>query len=165
MPGDRSFGRSSIEDNYSGDIFDEVVETCVFDVPRFLLNEPSSQLVKAHPQQFSKWTQKSMPATNKNLNGPLRGVKAKLKPKGLAMSKHGIIYPSLPALFVRKLASRFQNLLVKGHKMSIKKETLQAMLDASNRFFEQLGYDLRAYAQHANRRKIQESDVIAVMKR
>lgn len=67
-----------------------------------------------------------MPATYKNLDGPLRGFKANLKPKGLTISKHGIIYPSLPALFVRKLASRFQNLLVKGHKMSIKKDTLQA---------------------------------------
>ena len=106
-----------------------------------------------------------MLATNKNLNGSLRGVKTKLKPKGLTMSKHGIIYPSLPALFVRKLTSRFQNLLVKGHKMSIKKDTLQAMLEASNRFFEQLAYDLQAHVQHAKRRKIQESDVIAVMKR
>lgn len=91
--------------------------------------------------------------------------KAKLKPKVLAMSRHGISYSSLPTPVVRKTVSRFQNLRIKGQKASIKEDTLRAMLEASDRFFEQLGYDLRAYAQHAKRRKIEESDVIAVMKR
>lgn len=81
------------------------------------------------------------------------------------MSKHGITYSSLPALAVRKIVSKFQNLHIKGQKAFIKEDKLQAVLQSSNRFFEQLGYDLRAYAQHAKRRKIEESDVIAVMKR
>ena len=68
-------------------------------------------------------------------------------------------------MVVKKIASRFQRLFLKGRKANIRGEVLGAMVEASNRFFEQVGYDLRAYAMHANRKRIDESDVTTIMKR
>ena len=45
------------------------------------------------------------------------------------------------------------------------KDTLDALVQTSDFFFEQIGEDLAAYAQHGGRKVIEESDVIALMKR
>lgn len=80
------------------------------------------------------------------------------------VSRHGIEYPPLPAPFVKKIA---QNMLLSSglsnHKISA--ETLTALTQASEWFFEQLGDDLGAYAQHAKRKTIEESDVATIMRR
>lgn len=166
MPEDQSSGPFSIQGHFSGDIFDEAVDTLfAFDVPRFLLKEKPSQITKLQPENFSQGTQEPIQVMNKTGSGARGRNKAKLKPRVLAMSRHGISYSSLTTPVFRKLILRFHNLRIKGQKASIKEDTLQAVLEASNRFFEQLGYDLRAYAQHAKRRRIEASDVIAVMKR
>jgi len=45
------------------------------------------------------------------------------------------------------------------------KEILEAIVDASDWFFEQLGEDLGTYAGHAGRRTIDDKDISTVMKR
>ncbi len=50
-------------------------------------------------------------------------------------------------------------------KSSISKESLKAIMEASDRYFEQFSEDLGAFAHHAGRKEIEESDAIAVMKR
>jgi histone H3/H4 len=52
-----------------------------------------------------------------------------------------------------------------GSKAQLNKDTLAALVNTTNDFFEQISIDLAAYAQHGGRKMIEESDVIALMKR
>ena len=86
------------------------------------------------------------------------------KAKPLKISRHGISYPSLPSGVVKRIASTCSRAM--GMKRSnISKESLKAIMEASDRYFEQFSEDLGVFAHHAGRRKIEESNVIAVMKR
>lgn len=86
------------------------------------------------------------------------------KKKKVKISKHGIPYPSLPAGVVKKLATQFAR-TSGGSKNKISKDTLSAIMQASDWFFEQISDDLRAYSQHAGRKTIDESDIVTLMKR
>jgi histone H3/H4 len=83
--------------------------------------------------------------------------------KALNISRFGHEYPSFPAATVKKLAMGFAK--SQGSKTKISKDTLDALVQSSDFFFEQIGEDLAAYAQHGGRKMIEESDVIALMKR
>ncbi|POS85811.1 hypothetical protein EPUL_001063 [Erysiphe pulchra] len=89
--------------------------------------------------------------------GPLRRKKLKL-------SQYGIPYPSLPAGVIKKLAITFAK-TAGNRKPKINKETLEALMQATDWFFEQASDDLRVYAMHAGRKTIEESDVTTLMKR
>ena len=87
-----------------------------------------------------------------------------VKKKKVKLSKHGLPYPSLPAGVVKKLATTFAR--TSGNsKAKINKETLDAIMQASDWFFEQVSDDLGAYAKHAGRKTIDESDILAIMAR
>jgi histone H3/H4 len=83
--------------------------------------------------------------------------------KKLHRSRFGIEYPSLQPAVVKKLAATFSKSY--GGNGKINKETLTALTEASDWFFEQASEDLVAYADHARRKRIEESDVITLMKR
>lgn len=84
----------------------------------------------------------------------------KVMKRGKKTSRHGIEYPSLPSNVVKRLAQRFAG------KTKISPDTLNAIMQASDWFFEQLGDDLRAYANHAKgRTTINESDMLTLMRR
>lgn len=86
------------------------------------------------------------------------------KKKKINVSKYGIPVPSLPAGVVKKLATNFAR--TSGNsKAKLNKEALAAIMQASDWFFEQVAGDLAAYAEHAGRKGIDESDVITLMKR
>lgn len=80
------------------------------------------------------------------------------------LSRHGIPVPNLPVGVVKKLAMRFARAR-NGSKAKISKETLAAIEQASSWFFEQASDDLAAYAKHAGRKTIDESDVTTLMRR
>lgn len=88
-------------------------------------------------------------------------VKARREQK---FSKHGIAVPSLPSGIVKKIATQFSRSTGRG-KAKIGKDSLQALENATEWFFEQVGEDLGAYAAHAGRRTIDESDVVQLMRR
>lgn len=80
------------------------------------------------------------------------------------ISRHGIEYPPLPSSFVKKAAqTALQSSGLSNQRLSA--DTLDALTQASEWFFEQLGDDLGAYADHAKRKTIEESDVSTLMKR
>ena len=81
----------------------------------------------------------------------------------MKISQHGIPYPSLPPATIKRLASSY--LRQSGSNGKINKETLQAISSATDWFFEQVSQDLGAYAQHAGRKRIEEADVVTLMKR
>ncbi|PFH62514.1 hypothetical protein XA68_13253 [Ophiocordyceps unilateralis] len=80
------------------------------------------------------------------------------------ISKHGTEYPPLPPSLVKKVA---QTVLHSSGLSNprISAETLTALTQASDWFFEQLGDDLGAYAKHAKRKTVEESDVVTLMRR
>lgn len=87
-----------------------------------------------------------------------------VRKKQLKVSKYGIQYPSLPAGVVKKLATTFAR--TSGNsKAKINKEALEAIMQASDWFFEQVSDDLGAYAKHAGRKTIDESDIVTLMAR
>ncbi|KAJ4357369.1 uncharacterized protein N0V89_001944 [Didymosphaeria variabile] len=83
--------------------------------------------------------------------------------KTLNISRFGHEYPSFPAATVKTLANGF--IKSQGSKTKISKDTLAALVQTSDFYFEQVGEDLAAYAQHAGRKMIEEGDVIALLKR
>ncbi|KAF9872252.1 hypothetical protein CkaCkLH20_10344 [Colletotrichum karsti] len=88
----------------------------------------------------------------------------KTSKKGLKLSKYGTEYPSLPPAVVKRLAGTF----AKGSgitKTKISPEVMEELQRASDWFFEQLGDDLAAYAKHAKRKTIDESDMLTLMRR
>lgn len=85
------------------------------------------------------------------------------KAKELRISQRGLEYPSFPTAPVKKLALSF--LKSQGSRAQLNKEALAALVHTTDDFFEQIGIDLAAYAQHAGRKGIEESDVLALMKR
>ena len=87
-----------------------------------------------------------------------------IRKKKLKVSKHGIQYPSLPAGVVKKLATTFAR-TAGNSKAKINKEALEAIMQASDWFFEQVSDDLGAYAKHAGRKTIDDSDIITLMAR
>ncbi|EEH50016.2 uncharacterized protein PADG_06095 [Paracoccidioides brasiliensis Pb18] len=80
------------------------------------------------------------------------------------LSRHGIPVPRLPSGVVKKLATRFAR-SGNGGKSRISKETLAAIQQATEWYFEQASDDLLAYAKHAGRKTIDETDVITLMRR
>lgn len=83
--------------------------------------------------------------------------------KELRVSRYGLDYPSFPAASVKKLAMGLTQ--SRGSKGKISKDTLDVLVQTTDDFLEQIGGDLAAYAQHGGRKVIEESDVIALMKR
>ena len=97
----------------------------------------------------------------KNVTPQQRKVSRK---KSVKVSKYGIQYPSLPAGVVKKLATSFAR-TAGNSKAKINKATLEVIIQASDWFFEQVSDDLGAYAKHAGRKTIDESDIVTLMAR
>jgi histone H3/H4 len=83
--------------------------------------------------------------------------------KELKISRHGLPYPSLPSSVVKRIATTFSRSYTGSSKLS--KETLLAIEQASDWFFEQVSEDVAMYSDHAGRRTIEESDVVTLMGR
>jgi histone H3/H4 len=84
--------------------------------------------------------------------------------KRVKISRYGIQYPSLPVGVVKRLATTFLKTSGNGNA-KLTKDTLEAIMQASDWFFEQASDDLGTYAQHASRKTIDETDVMTLMKR
>ncbi|KAJ4286755.1 hypothetical protein N0V90_013007 [Kalmusia sp. IMI 367209] len=82
--------------------------------------------------------------------------------KSMNISRFGHEFPSFPTATVKTLANGFAK--SQGSKSKISKDTLVALVQTSDFFFEQVGEDLAAYSQHAGRKMIEESDAIALLK-
>lgn len=98
------------------------------------------------------------------VGGGLRDEPSKRTQKQKKLSRHGIPVPLLPTGVVKRIATRFARTGA-GSKAKINKETLAAIEQASEWFFEQASEDLATYSRHAGRKTIDESDVVALMRR
>ncbi|OLN86035.1 hypothetical protein CCHL11_05260 [Colletotrichum chlorophyti] len=113
------------------------------------------------PDQPADATELDADATDASAHVEQRPRKTK---KGVKLSKHNIEYPSLPPAVVRRLAGTFAKSSGIA-KAKISPEALAEIQRASDWFFEQLGDDLAAYARHAKRKRIDESDMLTLMRR
>lgn len=104
------------------------------------------------------------PAPPVDIGGGLRDEPPPSRRKEKKLSRHGIPVPNLPSAMVKKLALRYARAGT-GGKTKISKETLAAIEQASEWFFEQASEDLAVYSKHAGRKTIDESDVITLMRR
>ncbi|KAH9884031.1 centromere kinetochore component CENP-T-domain-containing protein [Xylariomycetidae sp. FL2044] len=95
---------------------------------------------------------------------PLDSRRIRTKKAGKKISSHGIEYPQLPTNVVKRLATTFAK-TAGVNKAKISPDTLNTIMQATDWFFEQLGDDLSAYAKHAGRKTIDESDMVTLMRR
>lgn len=128
--------------------------------------ELDEEAADAEDAQERTLREDSITAAERPQADPLKptGKPGKRKRKELKLSKHGIEYPSLPPTVVKRLATTFLRSAGNGNA-KINKETLDAIVQTSDWFFEQIGEDLESYADHAGRRTIDEGDVVTLMKR
>lgn len=110
-----------------------------------------------HTEELSETDAVEAPMTN-------GALVAERKPRPTLQRKSRNSTPSLSAGVVKKLASSFAR-FSGSTKSKINKETLGAIMQASDWFFKQIGNDLGAYADHAGRKTIDETDVTILMKR
>ncbi|PGG97318.1 hypothetical protein AJ79_09249 [Helicocarpus griseus UAMH5409] len=113
--------------------------------------------------EFPMQEEFSRPAPPSSSPEPVPQESAKGK-KQLKLSRHGIPVPRLPSGIVKKLATRFAR-TGGGGKSRISKETLTAIEQASEWYFEQASDDLSTYSKHAGRKTIDETDVMTLMRR
>ena len=129
-------GRSLAEETHNG----EQQLACIDE-------EPEQSVLNVRPAQAKATTKVGRRAT-----------------RPLKKSSDGAPCPSFPAGITRKIASTFARSL--GSRSTIiDKETLEAITEATDQYFKQLSEDLGVFADHAGRKNIDESDVVAVMRR
>ena len=81
------------------------------------------------------------------------------------VTKHGHTVPALPLSLMRRLANDAMP-RIKGKKSKIGRDSLKAIEQATEWFFEQVGEDLEAYSNHARRKKrVTEDDMHMLMRR
>ncbi|KAF9998898.1 hypothetical protein BGZ80_008318 [Entomortierella chlamydospora] len=78
--------------------------------------------------------------------------------KTVRLSAAGIPVPSMPTTLQKQLVNTFS-------RSRVSQEAMAVILEGSHQFFEQAANDLAAYAEHAGRKTIDESDVECLMKR
>ncbi|KAF9200859.1 hypothetical protein BGZ49_008911 [Haplosporangium sp. Z 27] len=78
--------------------------------------------------------------------------------KKVRLSAAGIPVPSMPTSLQKQLVNTFS-------RSRVSQEAMAVILEGSYQFFEQAANDLAAYADHAGRKTIDESDVECLMKR
>lgn len=85
--------------------------------------------------------------------------------KKLKMTRRGTLVPSLPRSMIKRVATEAQS-RHGNRKPKLGREHMQALEQATEWFFEQVGEDLEAYSDHARRKKrINSSDVLMLMGR
>ncbi|KTW29110.1 uncharacterized protein T551_02384 [Pneumocystis jirovecii RU7] len=96
--------------------------------------------------------------TKSTMKPPSKSSVRSNKSKIQKLSRYGIPLPSLPSAFVKQLVANFTT-------SKISKDALKEIILASDQFFEQVSEDLEAFAAHAGRKTIEDSDVIQLMRR
>lgn len=91
-------------------------------------------------------------------NGEFLPVSQPATKKSSGTTAAGLPIPSLPTSLQKQLVHTFS-------RSRISQEAMQVILEGSNLFFEQAANDLAAYADHAGRKTIDESDVECLMQR
>ena len=81
------------------------------------------------------------------------------------MTRHGAMVPSLPSSLIKRIAT--ESCIRNGRRRpQLGKDHVAALDQASEWFFEQIGADIAAYAEHGKRKKkVDRRDVLTLMRR
>ncbi|KIW94249.1 uncharacterized protein Z519_05565 [Cladophialophora bantiana CBS 173.52] len=93
-----------------------------------------------------------------------RPVPPQPRRKRLKLTRHGEMLPSLPSSLIRRVAVEAQARLG-NRRPKLGRDHMQALEQATEWYFEQVGEDLEAYSTHARRKRIDQSDVLVLMHR
>ena len=138
----------------------------ILNIPELPSRHSSAEATYPDEQEFECLDMESEQSVlHARFTNPKATTKARRRaPKPMKKSRDGFPYPSFPAGITKRIASTFARSL--GSKLTmIDKETIDAITEATDQYFEQLSKDLGTFANHAGRKKINESDVVAVMRR
>ena len=138
----------------------------VLKISELLSRQSSAEATYPDEQEFECLDMESKQSVLRaGFTNPNSTIKAgRRAPKPMKKSRDGFPCPSFPTGITKRIASTFARSL--GSKLTkIGNETLEAITEATDQYFEQLSNDLGVFATHARRKKINESDVVAVMKR
>ncbi|OLL23082.1 hypothetical protein NEOLI_001229 [Neolecta irregularis DAH-3] len=140
--------------------------TLVEDENPFLFNMPDPQSIDEPPlpiqppdeKRFEIWSDAGEETVAQHNTNPPGKPNLKRKGRPIKLSQAGVQLPSLPCTLLKTMASNFSG-------CTLSKTTLEAICSASDKFLEQMSFDISAYAKHAGRKTIEEIDVIQLMKR
>ncbi|KAI9655841.1 MAG: hypothetical protein M1821_005276 [Bathelium mastoideum] len=135
---------------------------------------PNDEVEEDHePQDYSDEEAPAAPSDSPANGNVLAAVSAthhtakparKPRQREIKVSRNGMEYPSLPSGVIKRIASTFIRSNRSGSP-SISRETVTALSQATDWFFEQVSEDLASYSEHAGRKMIDEADVITLMRR
>jgi histone H3/H4 len=119
----------------------------------------------AGPPAASEAVSPTVPSLNQRDGGFMAAQPASKRGKKLKMTSQGALVPSIPASLIRRIAT--ETALRSGRRRpQLGKDHIKALEQATEWFFEQVGEDLSAYAEHARRKKkIKSSDAETLMRR
>ncbi|MCJ1383256.1 hypothetical protein MMC17_006369 [Xylographa soralifera] len=152
MTGHISSGLFSLPNDieFPNTLYDDTTTVFAFDIPE---NPDGSGHVSKVNLNSTRTSEYSKPRMDIGLEFP-SSQKAGVR----KTSRHGITYPRVPESVVNKYSTSLA-------KSKIKKDTLSAIMKASDWFLEQVGTDLGAYAKHAGRKTVDETDVVVLLRR
>ncbi|KAL2401030.1 hypothetical protein ABEF95_000482 [Exophiala dermatitidis] len=109
--------------------------------------------------------QDSMADMDGATDGAVPPTVSRSRRKKLKLTRHGEMVPSLPASLIKRVAIDASSRL--GiRKPRLGREHMQALEQATEWFFEQVGEDIAAYSDHARRKKrVDRSDALILMRR
>jgi histone H3/H4 len=126
-----------------------------------------SQLAASFSFRQSPSTAPQSPQSNTRPMTEIEAAAPKNMPrrKKLKLTRKGNTVPALPSSLVKRLA--IDSMTMMGKKRpTINGESLAALEQATEWFFEQVGEDLEVYSDHAKRRRrVDDADVVTLMKR
>lgn len=136
----------------------------ILNIPDFQSRHSSVEATYPGEQQLGGPNEESEHGSAISNNTNATAISVRKAPKQMKRLYHEFLCSSFPVGITKRLASKFARST--GSKSSrIDKETLEAISKATDQYFRQLSNGLGVFANHARRKIINESDVIAVMKR
>jgi histone H3/H4 len=133
-------------------------------------DEDASEQAEGSPARSSQPSSIQAPSSPDTVTRQLTEIEAAApnrapRRKKLKLTRKGNTIPSLPSSLVKRVA--IDSMTRMGKKRpTIYRESLAALEQATDWFFEQMGEDLEAYSDHAKRKKrIDDADAITLMKR
>lgn len=84
--------------------------------------------------------------------------------KRLKLTKHNIAVPCLPTSLIKRVAMQTQ-LDLNRKRPAFGKDHVAALEQATEWFFEQIGEDLAAFAEHGRKKRVDASDALLLIKR
>ena len=91
-------------------------------------------------------------------------VQISTRRKALKDSRYGISYPKAPFGATKRIARSFV-CSSDNRRSEVNKDILDAIIEAGDGFLQQVSEDLGMFAEHAGRRIIDETDVVAAMRK